>query len=61
MESAPGGEDGTTPGAHSIQTTVALSGDGTVIAQARHLAAGFLKRITVRFAPADDLTGRRPL
>ncbi|WP_333772471.1 ATP-binding protein [Streptomyces sp. IBSBF 3136] len=39
------GEDGTTPGERLIQTTVALDGDGSVIAQARHLAADFLARV----------------
>ncbi|MGW2697769.1 ATP-binding protein [Streptomyces sp. NPDC001296] len=43
MEPAvPLGEDGTAPQELTLQTTVALSGDGTDIAQARHLAAGFL-------------------
>ncbi|MGZ0200241.1 ATP-binding protein [Streptomyces sp. RM1] len=42
MESAPVSEDGTTPGDQVVQTTVALDGDGTVIARARHLAAEFL-------------------
>ncbi|MFE5220466.1 MULTISPECIES: ATP-binding protein [unclassified Streptomyces] len=45
MEAVPVGEDGTTPGEEVLQTTVALDGDGTVIAQARHLAAGFLTRV----------------
>ncbi|MER5858242.1 ATP-binding protein [Streptomyces sp900105245] len=45
MEAMPVGEDGTTPGEEVLQTTVALDGDGTVIAQARHLAAGFLTRV----------------
>ncbi|MEV0981819.1 ATP-binding protein [Streptomyces sp. NPDC049915] len=45
MESTPVGEDGTTPGERAIQTTLALDGDGAVIAQARHLAAGFLTRV----------------
>jgi anti-sigma regulatory factor (Ser/Thr protein kinase) len=38
-------EDGTAPGEQAIQTTVALEGDGTDIAQARHLAAQFLTRV----------------
>ncbi|MEU0030893.1 ATP-binding protein [Streptomyces sp. NPDC006335] len=33
------------PGEQAIQTTVALEGDGTCIARARHLAAGFLTRV----------------
>ncbi|WP_317445393.1 ATP-binding protein [Streptomyces collinus] len=45
MESALVGEEGTTPGERTIQTTVALDGTGTVIAEARHLAAGFLTRV----------------
>lgn len=44
MESTPVGEDGTPPKA-VIQTTVALDGDGTDIAQARRFAAGFLTRV----------------
>ncbi|WAU86403.1 ATP-binding protein [Streptomyces sp. Qhu-G9] len=32
-------------GAHPIEDTVALDGDGSVIAQARHRAAGFLARV----------------
>ncbi|MFF8366917.1 ATP-binding protein [Rhodococcus erythropolis] len=38
-------EDGTTPKTRTIQTTVALDGDGTDIAHARHLAAQFLTRV----------------
>ncbi|MFE5406131.1 ATP-binding protein [Streptomyces sp. NPDC056580] len=45
MEAAPVGEEGTTPGEQAIQTTVALDGTGTVIAEARHLAADFLTRV----------------
>ncbi|MFE5407033.1 ATP-binding protein [Streptomyces sp. NPDC056580] len=45
MESVPVGEDATTPGEKTIQTTVALDGTGRVIAQARHLAADFLTRV----------------
>ncbi|MGW1167831.1 ATP-binding protein [Streptomyces sp. NPDC002550] len=45
MESVPVGEGGVTRGEQAIQTTVALDGDGTVIAQARHLAAEFLARV----------------
>ncbi|MEU6478003.1 ATP-binding protein [Streptomyces sp. NPDC047017] len=36
------GEYGTGPGEQAIRTTVALDGDGTDIARARHLAAEFL-------------------
>jgi len=39
------GEDRATSGGQAIQTTAALDGDGTVIAQARHLAADFLTRV----------------
>ncbi|MFD0008310.1 ATP-binding protein [Streptomyces sp. NPDC127178] len=42
MGPSPVGEDNTTPGSWAMQTTVALEGDGATIAQARHLAAGFL-------------------
>ncbi|GAA2569481.1 MULTISPECIES: ATP-binding protein [Streptomyces] len=45
MESVPVGEDGTTQGEQALQTTVALDGDGTDIAHARHLATGFLTRV----------------
>lgn len=45
MESLPVGEDGITPGEWAVQTTVALDGDGTDIAQARHLAVDFLTRV----------------
>ncbi|WP_229900936.1 ATP-binding protein [Streptomyces capoamus] len=45
MDSTPAGEDGSMPGSRAIQATVALDGDGTVIAQARHLAADFLTRV----------------
>ncbi|MGW3361245.1 ATP-binding protein [Streptomyces bungoensis] len=45
MESVPVGEDGTTPDERVIQTTVALDGTGTVIAEARHRAADFLTRV----------------
>ncbi|GAA3048431.1 ATP-binding protein [Streptomyces glomeratus] len=46
MEPAvPLGEDGTAPDERTLQTAVALSGDGTDIAQARHLTAGFLTRV----------------
>ncbi|MCZ0210713.1 ATP-binding protein [Streptomyces sp. UMAF16] len=45
MEAVPVDEDGTAPGEQAVQTTVALEGDGTVIAQARHLATQFLTRV----------------
>ncbi|MEV5357105.1 ATP-binding protein [Streptomyces sp. NPDC052693] len=44
MESTPVGEDGTTPEV-VLQATEALDGEGTDIARARHLAAGFLTRV----------------
>ncbi|MFB6638931.1 ATP-binding protein [Streptomyces chartreusis] len=48
-EAAQQGEDGSAGGRRSaLQTTVALEGDGTTIAQARHLAADFLKRTQVK-------------
>ncbi|MFF9112006.1 MULTISPECIES: ATP-binding protein [unclassified Streptomyces] len=45
MDSTPVGGDGTMPGGQVLHTTVALDGDGAVIAQARHLAADFLTRV----------------
>ncbi|MEW2291112.1 ATP-binding protein [Streptomyces sp. NPDC006743] len=45
MDAGPMGEDGAMPDDYVIQTSVALEGDGTDIAQARHLAAGFLGRV----------------
>ncbi|MFE9451893.1 ATP-binding protein [Streptomyces sp. NPDC006739] len=44
MEPAPVGEDSAVPEEQAVQTTVALGGDGTSIARARHLAAGFVTR-----------------
>jgi anti-sigma regulatory factor (Ser/Thr protein kinase) len=44
MEPVPVDEDGTAD-EQTMQTTVALAGDGTVIAQARHLASQFLTRV----------------
>ncbi|MEU5366712.1 ATP-binding protein [Streptomyces sp. NPDC005925] len=38
-------EDGSVPDEQAIRTTVALDGDGTVIAQARRLAAEFLTEV----------------
>ncbi|MFB7595246.1 ATP-binding protein [Streptomyces sp. NPDC056160] len=49
MESVPVGDDGTPPGEQVIQTTAALDGDGTDIAQARRLAAGFLTRAQAEY------------
>ncbi|MEU0004257.1 ATP-binding protein [Streptomyces sp. NPDC006314] len=45
MGSVPVGEDGTTPDDEAIQSLVALNGEGTCIAEARHLAADFLARV----------------
>ncbi|WP_419586946.1 ATP-binding protein [Streptomyces sp. Qhu-G9] len=45
MDAVPEGEGGGVCGAHPIEDTVALDGDGSVIAQARHRAAGFLARV----------------
>ncbi|MGQ4417499.1 ATP-binding protein, partial [Streptomyces sp. SAS_269] len=45
MEAVPVGEDGTTPGERVLQATVALEGDGSVIAQARRLAVDFLTHV----------------
>jgi anti-sigma regulatory factor (Ser/Thr protein kinase) len=45
MPSVPVSENVPAPGEQAIQTTVALAGDGTCIARARHLAAGFLTRV----------------
>ncbi|MGW5636221.1 ATP-binding protein [Streptomyces sp. NPDC003832] len=42
MGTVPVGQDGTAP--EVMQTAVALDGDGSCIAQARHLAAAFLTR-----------------
>ncbi|OUC77782.1 ATP-binding protein [Streptomyces swartbergensis] len=45
MEPVSVGEDSAAPDEQAIQTTVALEGDGTCIAHARHFAAGFLARV----------------
>ncbi|MFH8935387.1 ATP-binding protein [Streptomyces griseosporeus] len=45
MEPVPVDEEGTAPDEQQLRTTVALSGDSTDIAQARHLAAQFLARV----------------
>ncbi|MFG2790116.1 ATP-binding protein [Streptomyces sp. NPDC048419] len=42
VEPGSAGEDGIVPGDRAMQFTVALVGDGTCIARARHLAADFL-------------------
>ncbi|MEU3520919.1 ATP-binding protein [Streptomyces sp. NPDC006654] len=49
MEPAPVGEDSAVPDEQAVQTTVALEGDGTCIARARHLAAGFLTRVQAEY------------
>ncbi|GGW54791.1 ATP-binding protein [Streptomyces lucensis JCM 4490] len=45
MESGPEREGGTAPDDQGMRISVALDGDGTCIAQARHLAVGFLTRV----------------
>ncbi|MDO0924333.1 ATP-binding protein [Streptomyces sp. TG1A-8] len=55
------GEDGTVPDEWAVRTTVALDGDGSDIARARHLAVGFLTRVQGEYglpvsARALDLT-----
>ncbi|MER7484274.1 ATP-binding protein [Streptomyces sp. NPDC126510] len=55
------GEDSAAPDEQAIQTTVALEGDGTCIADARHLAADFLTCVQAEHgipvsARAMDLT-----
>ncbi|KOT31550.1 regulator [Streptomyces caelestis] len=49
METVPVGGDGATSGERVIRTTVALDGDGAGIAQARHLAVGFLARVQAEY------------
>ncbi|MDQ1035279.1 anti-sigma regulatory factor (Ser/Thr protein kinase) [Streptomyces sp. V3I8] len=44
MESVPGVEDHARPGDRPIRETLALNGEGSVIAEARHRAAAFLTR-----------------
>ncbi|GHH66127.1 hypothetical protein GCM10018775_87710 [Streptomyces umbrinus] len=61
VESFTDGEGGILPGALPLEDTVALDGDGTVIAQARHRAADFLARVQAEHglpvsARAMDLT-----
>ncbi|MFF4021145.1 ATP-binding protein [Streptomyces sp. NPDC001843] len=45
MEAFSVGEDSAVPDEQAFQATVALEGDGTCIARARHLAAHFLTRV----------------
>jgi anti-sigma regulatory factor (Ser/Thr protein kinase) len=45
VESVSNGEDGVMSGAPLIQETIALDGDGSRIAEARHRAAAFLARV----------------
>ncbi|WDM16513.1 ATP-binding protein [Streptomyces lavenduligriseus] len=45
MEADPAPAGGAAPDRPAIQTSVALAGDGEDIAQARHLAAGFLTQV----------------
>ncbi|MGV9567252.1 ATP-binding protein [Streptomyces sp. NPDC003480] len=57
----PVGEDGATFDAEPVQIAVALEGDGSCIAEARHVAAGFLARVQAEYglpvsARAMDLT-----
>ncbi|MFI1213329.1 ATP-binding protein [Streptomyces sp. NPDC020802] len=61
MDAAPEDEGGGVRGAHPIEDAVALDGDGSVIAEARHRAAGFLARVQAEHglpvsARAMDLT-----
>ncbi|MEV6116339.1 ATP-binding protein [Streptomyces sp. NPDC052109] len=61
MNLVPAGEDGRAAQEDALQTTVALDGDGTCIAQARHLSAAFLTRVRAEHgldvsARAMDLT-----
>ncbi|GGX56532.1 ATP-binding protein [Streptomyces fructofermentans] len=60
-EPGPWGEDGGAPHARVPRATVALDGNGSCIAEARHLAAEFLARVeseagTAVSARAMDLT-----
>ncbi|MFF4018715.1 ATP-binding protein [Streptomyces sp. NPDC001843] len=61
MNPVPAGEDGPAPQECALRTTVALDGDGTDIAQARHLSVDFLTRVRAEHgvpvsARATDLT-----
>ncbi|MFC8420494.1 ATP-binding protein [Streptomyces sp. NPDC057236] len=51
MAAVPVGGDGTTPGEKAVQATLVLDGDGdgVGIAQARHLAVGFLARAQAEY------------
>ncbi|MEU9439277.1 ATP-binding protein [Streptomyces sp. NPDC048252] len=49
MEPVLVGEDSAVPDEQALQTTVALEGDGTSIARARHLAVGFLTRVQAEY------------
>ncbi|MFD0005049.1 ATP-binding protein [Streptomyces sp. NPDC127178] len=52
-QAGPLGEDGGAgAGRFSLQSTVALEGDGTTIAQARHLAVDFLRSIQSEYGVA---------
>jgi anti-sigma regulatory factor (Ser/Thr protein kinase) len=60
-ESVPDGEGSVMPGAQLIQDTVALDGDSSCIAEARHRAVDFLARVQAEHglpvsARAMDLT-----
>jgi anti-sigma regulatory factor (Ser/Thr protein kinase) len=60
-EAVPDGEGSVMPGAQPIQDTVALDGDGSCIAEARHRAVDFLARVQAEHglpvsARAMDLT-----
>jgi hypothetical protein len=55
MERGPAGEDGIVPGGRAVRFSVALEGDGTCIARARHLAADFLNHArTVHALPVSQ-------
>lgn len=51
MDSVPVGLAGTVPDEQILHATLALDGDGSVIAQARHLAAGFPTRVQADHGP----------
>ncbi|MEU0213183.1 relaxase domain-containing protein [Streptomyces canus] len=65
MEPVPVGEDSAVPDEQALQTTVAMEGDGTSIAHARHLAVGSLTRVQAEYGQpvsqrAMELTFRHP-